>query len=167
MYGLLGWQDYAITDGTGLANLPKDPPIPLPAHLALFSLHIGMTAYFGLLDVGKPAEGETVVVSSAAGGVGSLVGQIAKIKGCRVVGTAGTEEKCKWLTDELGFDAAVNYKTGSLIENLRAACPDGVDVYFDSVGGEVLNAILKLINIKARIISCGVISQYNQRDHVI
>lgn len=166
VYGLLGWQDYTVTNGEGLVVLPKDPPIPLTAAMAVFSLHIGATAYFGLLDIGKPVAGETVVVSSAAGGVGSLVGQIAKIKGCRVVGTAGSDAKCAWIKDELGFDAAVNYKSGSVMESLRAACPDGIDVYFDSVGGDVLDAVLKLINMKARIVSCGLVSQYNATEPV-
>lgn len=166
VYGLLGWQDYFIGNGEGLANIPKEPPIPLKAHLAVFSLHIGMTAYFGLLDVGNPEAGETLVVSSAAGGVGSLVGQIGKIMGCRVVGIAGSDQKCSWIRDELGFDAAINYKTAPIIDGLRAQCPDGIDVYFDNVGGDALDAVLTLINMKARIVSCGVISQYNATEPV-
>ncbi|MBW4617289.1 MAG: NADP-dependent oxidoreductase [Desmonostoc vinosum HA7617-LM4] len=158
--GLLGWQDYAVTDGTNLSEFLKDPSIPLTAYLGLFGL-IGMTAYFGLLDIGKPKVGETLVVSGAAGAVGSLVGQIGKIKGCRVVGIAGSEEKCRWLKDELGFDAAINYKTESVLESLQQHCPDGIDVYFENVGGEILDAVLKLINLRARIVLCGLISQYN------
>ena len=107
--GMLGWQEYIVSDGTGLNILPKGLPVPLTAHFGLFG-HIGLSAYFGLLDIGKPKAGETLVVSAAAGAVGSLVGQIGKIVGCRVVGIAGTDEKCQWLTDELGFDATINYK---------------------------------------------------------
>jgi NADPH-dependent curcumin reductase len=161
--GFLGWQDYAIADGTdstNLSELPKDPSVPLAAYLGLFGF-IGLTAYFGLLDVGKPKVGETLVVSGAAGAVGSLVGQIGKIKECRVVGIAGSEEKCRWLKDELGFDAAINYKTESVLESLQQHCPNGIDVYFENVGGEILDAVLSLINIKARIALCGLISQYN------
>lgn len=158
--GLLGWQDYAVTDGAGLAALPNDPSIPLTAFFGLFG-HIGITAYFGLLDVGKPIAGETLVVSAAAGATGSLVGQIGKIKGCRVVGIAGSDEKCRWLTDELGFDAAINYKSESVLEALKRHCPAGIDVYFDNVGGEILDAALSLINMKARVVLCGLISQYN------
>nr|WP_322711303.1 NADP-dependent oxidoreductase [Nostoc sp. ChiSLP03a]MDZ8212505.1 NADP-dependent oxidoreductase [Nostoc sp. ChiSLP03a] len=163
--GLLGWQDYAVTDGTNLSEFPKDPSIPLTAYLGLFGF-IGMTAYFGLLDIGKPKVGETLVVSGAAGAVGSLVGQIGKIKGCRVVGIAGSEEKCRWLKDELGFDAAINYKTESVLESLQQHCPDGIDIYFENVGGEILDAVLSLINLRARIVLCGLISQYNATEPV-
>jgi NADPH-dependent curcumin reductase CurA len=163
--GLLGWQDYAVSDGTGLTSLPDNPAIPLTAFFGLFG-HIGMTAYFGLLDVGKPQPGETLVVSAAAGATGSLVGQIGKIKGCRVVGIAGTDEKCRWLTDELGFDAAINYKTESVLEGFKKHCPNGIDVYFDNVGGEILDAALSLINQKARVVLCGLISQYNATEPV-
>jgi NADPH-dependent curcumin reductase len=158
--GFLGWQDYAIADGTNLSELLKDPSIPLTAYLGLLGF-IGMTAYFGLLEIGKPKAGETLVVSGAAGAVGSLVGQIGKLKGCRVVGIAGSEEKCHWLKDELGFDAAINYKTESVLESLQQHCPDGIDVYFENVGGEILDAVLNLINLRARIVLCGLISQYN------
>lgn len=163
--GFLGWQDYAIADSSNLSQLPKDPSVPLTAYLGLFGF-IGMTAYFGLLDIGKPKVGETLVVSGAAGAVGSLVGQIGKIKGCRVVGIAGSEEKCRWLKDELGFDAAINYKTESVLESLQQHCPDGIDVYFENVGGEILDAVLSLINLRARIILCGLISQYNATEPV-
>jgi NADPH-dependent curcumin reductase len=163
--GFLGWQDYAVTDGTNLFELPKNPSIPLTADLGLFGF-IGMTAYFGLLDIGKPKVGETLVVSGAAGAVGSLVGQIGKIKGCRVVGIAGSEEKCRWLRDELGFDAAINYKTESVLESLQQHCPDGIDVYFENVGGEILDAVLSLINLRSRIVLCGLISQYNATEPV-
>jgi NADPH-dependent curcumin reductase len=163
--GLLTWEDYSITDGEGLVTLPNNPLIPLTAHYGLFG-HIGLTAYFGLLHIGKPREGDTLVVSAAAGAVGSLVGQIGKIKGCRVVGIAGSDEKCGWIKDELGFDAAINYKKEPVLESLKGNCPDGIDVYFDNVGGEILEAALSLINIGARIALCGMISQYNATEPV-
>jgi NADPH-dependent curcumin reductase CurA len=121
----------------------------------------GMTGYFGLMDVGQPRPGETVVVSGAAGAVGQTVGQLAKIKGCRAVGIAGGKAKCDWVVNELGFDACIDYKAGSVRDGLKAHCPDGVDVYFDNVGGEILDHVLARINRKARIIICGAISQYN------
>jgi NADPH-dependent curcumin reductase CurA len=158
--GVLGWQDYALTDGTTVTKLRTGPSLPLTAYLGLFGI-IGPTAYFGLLDIGKPKAGETLVVSAAAGAVGSLVGQIGKIKGCRVVGIAGTAEKCRWITEELGFDAAINYKTEPVHELLKTHCPNGIDVYFDNVGGEILDGVLSLINVRARIVICGLISQYN------
>ncbi len=158
--GLFGWQTFALSDGAGVEKIEHDETIPLTAHLGLLG-HIGLTAYFGLLDIGKPKSGETVVVSAAAGAVGSLVGQIAKIKGCRVVGIAGSDEKCLWLTDELGFDAAINYKSSSVLRGLKRHCRDGIDVFFDNVGGEILDAALASINLKARIVMCGMISQYN------
>ncbi len=156
--GLLGWQLYAVSDGAGLSKLPP-LPIPLTAHFGLIG-HIGITAYYGLLDIGKPKAGETLVVSAAAGAVGSLVGQIGKIHGLRVVGIAGGEAKCKWIL-ELGFDAAVDYHEGKVYENLKKACPGGIDIYFDNVGGPILDAALALINLHARIPVCGMISQYN------
>jgi len=158
--GFLGWQEYAVSDGAGLNKLPNTPAIPLTAYLGLFG-HIGLTAYFGLLDIAHPKEGETLVVSAAAGAVGSIVGQIGKIKGCRVAGIAGSDEKCKWIVDELGFDAAINYKTEKIREALKRACPNGIDIYFDNVGGEILDAVLAMINLHARISVCGMISQYN------
>ena len=158
--GLLGWQDYAVSEGIGLTKLPIDPSLSLTAYMGLFGI-IGPTAYFCLLDVGKPKTGETLVVSAAAGAVGSLVGQIGKIKGCRVVGIAGSDEKCRWTTDQLGFDAAINYKTDPIHKSLKTHCPDGIDLYFDNVGGKILDAVLNQINIKARIALCGLISQYN------
>jgi len=158
--GLLGWQEYAVTDGAGLNKLPNNPAIQLTAYLGLFG-HIGLTAYFGLLDIAHPKEGETLVVSAAAGAVGSIVGQIGKIKGCRVVGIAGSDEKCKWIVDELGFDAAINYKTEKIREALKRTCPNGIDIYFENVGGETLDAVLAMINLGARISVCGMISQYN------
>jgi NADPH-dependent curcumin reductase CurA len=158
--GFLGWQEYAASNGEGLTPLPKERPFDLTAYLAVFS-HIGLAAYFGLQEVGRPKPGETLVVSAAAGAVGSLVGQIGKIKGCRVVGIAGSEEKCRWIKEELGFDAAVNYKAVPIAEGLSSTCPDGIDVYFDNVGGQVLDAVFQFINMKARIVQCGMISQYN------
>jgi len=157
--GLLGWQRYAVLPASQLTRLPPIP-LPLSAHLGLLG-HIGLTAWVGLLQVGQPKEGETLVVSAAAGAVGSLVGQIGRIHGMRVVGVAGTDEKCRWLTEELGFDAAVNYKKRPVLAGLRRECPDGIDVYFDNVGGTTLDAVLALINLRARIVVCGLISQYN------
>ena len=157
--GLLGWQTYYVGDGRGLTRFERVPGVPLEAYPAVFG-HIGATAYFGLLEVGRAKAGETLVVSGAAGAVGSLVGQIGKIVGCRVVGIAGTDEKCRWLTGELGFDAAVNYKTGPLMPRLRQQCPSGIDVHFENVGGEVLDAALALINLRARVVLCGLIAQY-------
>ena len=121
----------------------------------------GMTGYFGLMDVGQPRAGETVVVSGAAGAVGQTVGQLAKIKGCRAVGIAGGPDKCRWVVEELGFDACIDYKSGSVRDGLKQHCPDGVDIYFDNVGGEILDTVLTRINRKARIVVCGAISQYN------
>jgi NADPH-dependent curcumin reductase CurA len=163
--GLLGWQEYAITDGKGVNALPNLPGIPLTAHFGLFG-HIGMTAYFGLLDIGQPKPGETLVVSAAAGAVGSLVGQIGKIKGCRVVGIAGADDKCKWLVDELGFDAAINYKTENVAAALKKHCPNGIDIDFENVGGEIMDAVLAQINFRARIALCGLISSYNATEPV-
>jgi NADPH-dependent curcumin reductase CurA len=157
--GLLGWQRYATMPASQLTKLPP-VPLPLSAHLGLLG-HIGLTAWVGLLRIGQPKAGETLVVSAAAGAVGSLVGQIGKIQGMRVVGIAGSDEKCTRLTGELGFDAAVNYKKAPIFAGLRRACPDGVDVYFDNVGGDTLDTVLSLINLRARVVVCGLISQYN------
>ncbi len=163
--GAIGWQDYQVTDGRGVTRLPAEEGMPLTAYLGLFG-HIGMTAYFGLLDIGKPRAGETLVVSAAAGAVGSVAGQIGRIKGCRVVGIAGGEEKCRWITEELGFDAAIDYKSQPVYEKLREHCPDGIDIYFENVGGEILDAVLAQINLRARIVLCGMISQYNATGRV-
>lgn len=163
--GGIGWQLYGVTDGRGYAKLPPVPGLPLEAHLAVLS-HIGFTAYFGLLDIGEPKPGETLVVSAAAGAVGSLVGQIGKIKGCRVVGIAGTDAKCARLVNELGFDAAINYKTESVKGKLKEYCPAGIDIYFENVGGTILDTILTRINVGARIPLCGLISQYNATEPV-
>jgi len=157
--GLLGWQRYCTSDGRGISKLPP-LPVPFAAYTGVLG-HIGLTAYFGLLDIGKPKSGETLVVSAAAGAVGSLAGQIGKIKGCRVVGIAGSEDKCRWMRDELGFDAVINYRIENLPEALRRHCPEGIDIYFDNVGGRILDAVLDQIALRARIVACGMISQYN------
>ncbi|MBW4668736.1 MAG: NADP-dependent oxidoreductase [Cyanomargarita calcarea GSE-NOS-MK-12-04C] len=166
--GMLGWQDYAIAfgdSGNFITALPNPLSVPLTAFLSPLG-GTGCTAYFGLLDIGQPKAGETVVVSAASGAVGSIVGQIAKIKGCRAVGITGSDEKCQWLVNELGFDAAINYKTADLDKELAASCPDGIDVYFDNVGGSILDAVLKKINLNARIPLCGLISSYNSQKPV-
>ena len=157
LFGMTGWQQYTIMDGS---NQIVPDGIDPTAALSVFGV-TGMTAYFGLLEVGRPVEGETVLVSGAAGATGSVVGQIAKIKGCRVVGIAGSDEKCAWLIDELGFDAAINYKTEDIAAAIRTACPDGVDVFFDNVGGDILEAAIGNIALRGRIVLCGAIAQYN------
>jgi NADPH-dependent curcumin reductase CurA len=153
-----GWQDYAALRAKQLVPLPKIEPM---THLLSVYGIAGLTAYFGLLRVGRPAPGETVAVSAAAGSVGSLAGQIAKVKGARVVGIAGGAEKCAWLTRELRFDAAVDYKGGDLFKALKAAAPKGIDVYFDNTGGDILEACLFQMNPKGRIACCGAVSQYD------
>jgi len=157
--GALGVREYAVTDGKGVRKVDTRI-VKLPTYLGTLGAP-GMTAYFGLLEVGKPRAGETVVVSGAAGAVGSVVGQIAKIKGCRVVGIAGGADKCKLLIDEFGFDAAIDYKNEDVKAKLKEHCPKGIDVYFDNVGGEILDAALARIAMHARIVICGAISQYN------
>ncbi len=163
--GMLGWQTHCITPANRMTPLPEIPGIPLDAYLGVLS-HIGLTAYFGLLDITDPQPGETLVVSAAAGAVGSLVGQIGKIKGCRVVGIAGSDEKCNWITNTLGFDAAINYKTSSVPAGLKQACPDGIDIYFENVGGPILDAVMAQMNLHGRISVCGMISQYNATEPV-
>ncbi len=158
VFGDTGWQDYAAVPAKHLSKMPKLEPM---THLLSVYGIAGLTAYFGLLEIGKPKAGETVVVSAAAGSVGSIVGQIAKIKGCRVVGIAGGKDKCGWLTTELGFDAAVDYKDGATFKALKAAAPNGIDVYFDNVGGDILEACLAQMNNRGRIACCGAISQYD------
>ncbi|WP_455141759.1 NADP-dependent oxidoreductase [Candidatus Hodarchaeum mangrovi] len=161
--GTLGWQDYSVSKGSGLINislLPKPEGVSITIYLNVLGM-IGLTAYFGLLEIGKPKVGETLVVSAAAGAVGSLVGQIGKIKGCRVIGIAGTEEKCKWLTEELKFDGAINYKTESVYKRLKELCPNGIDIYYENVGGKILDAALANLAVYARIPVCGMISKYN------
>jgi hypothetical protein len=157
--GIFGVQEYARSDGKGVVKV--DPAAaPLPVYLGALGM-TGMTAYFGLLDVGQPKAGETVVVSGAAGATGSVVGQIAKLKGCRVVGIAGGADKCRFVVDELGFDACIDYKREDVRKALREACPDGVHVYFDNVGGDILDAVLTRLALRARVVICGAISQYN------
>jgi NADPH-dependent curcumin reductase CurA len=158
VFGDTGWQEYAAVPAKALTKLPKIEPM---THLISVYGIAGLTAYFGLLDIGRPKAGETVVVSAAAGAVGSIVGQIAKIKGCRVIGIAGGAEKCAWLAKELGFDAAVDYKSGALFKTLKAAAPNGIDVYFDNVGGDIFEACLAQMNVRGRIACCGAVSQYD------
>jgi NADPH-dependent curcumin reductase CurA len=158
VFGDTGWQDYAALPAKHLTKLPRIEPM---THLLSVYGIAGLTAYFGLLHVGHPKPGETVVVSAAAGSVGSIVGQIAKIKGCHVVGIAGGADKCQWLTSELGFDAAVDYKDGAVFKALKAAAPKGIDVYFDNVGGDILEACLAQMNLRGRIACCGAVSQYD------
>jgi NADPH-dependent curcumin reductase CurA len=158
VYGMLGVQQFAVSAGKGLTKV--DPKLaPLPVYLGTLGMP-GMTAYFGLLDIGKPKEGDTVVVSGAAGAVGMVVGQIAKIKGCRVVGIAGGQDKCQYVVRDLGFDSAIDYKTEDVRKSLRTHCPDGINVYFDNVGGDILEAALANLARGARIVICGAISQY-------
>ncbi len=160
--GLFGWEDYTVTAGEGLMGLQKLEPGTDPL-LALSLLGItGLTAYFGTLSIGQPKEGDTFVVSGAAGATGSVAGMIAKIKGCRVVGIAGGPEKCGWLTGEAGFDAAIDYKNEDVGEALKRHCPKGVDVYFDNVGGEILDLVLARLADGARVVLCGAISRYNE-----
>ena len=157
--GSLGVQDYAISNGKGLIKVDTKL-VPLPVYLGTLGMP-GMTAYFGILEVGQIKDGETVVVSGAAGAVGQVVGQIAKLKGCHVIGIAGGTDKCRYITEELGFDAAIDYKHEDLGDALKQHCPKGIDVYFDNVGGDILNAALLRLAMHARIVICGAISQYN------
>ncbi len=157
--GFTGVQNYAVLSAKGLQKV--DPHLaPLERYLGVLGVP-GMTAYFGLLDTGAPKQGDTVVVSGAAGAVGSVVGQIAKIKQCRVVGIAGGKEKCNYLVEELGFDSAIDYKNSDVRKELKKTCPNGVDIYFDNVGGDILDVVLGQIALNARIVICGAISQYN------
>ena len=157
--GMFGVQRFAISDGTGVTRVDT-ALAPAAVHLGVLGV-TGMTAYFGLLDIGRPEPGQTVVVSGAAGAVGSVAGQIARIKGCRVVGIAGGPEKCEWITEQLGFDAAIDYKAGDLRAQLREQTPNRVDLYFDNVGGETLDEVLRRLARGARVVICGAISQYN------
>ena len=162
--GALGVQDYFVGEPRGFYKV--DPKlVPLPVYLSALGM-TGMTAYFALLEVGAPKAGDTVVISGAAGAVGSIAGQIAKLKGCRVVGIAGGKEKCALLTEELGFDGAIDYKSEDVIAGLKRECPKGVDVFFDNVGGDILDTVLSRLNFKARVIICGAISQYNNKEAV-
>jgi NADPH-dependent curcumin reductase CurA len=157
--GLLGWQEYAVVGPNDIARAVPDG-VPMTAVMNVLGSS-GMTAYFGLLNVGAAKAGDTVVISGAAGSVGSLVGQVAKILGCRAIGIAGSDEKCAWVTNDLGFDACVNYKTENVRARLAELCPGGIDVYFDNVGGEILDAALTLLALNARVAVCGTISTYN------
>lgn len=157
-----GWQRFGISDGTGLIKL--DAKMLHPS-LALGVLGMpGFTAYMGLLDIGKPQQGETLVVAAASGAVGAVVGQIGKLKGCRVVGVAGGPEKCSYVVQELGFDACIDHRAADFVDQLAAACPEGIDVYFEGVGGAVFDAVLPRLNVKARVPVCGLISHYNDKE---
>jgi NADPH-dependent curcumin reductase CurA len=156
--GMIGWTEYTVSTGDGLNKLP--PGISAEAVLCVLSLP-GLTAWQGLMEIGKPKAGETLVVSGAAGSVGSMVGQLGKAEGLTVVGTAGTDEKCRWLEEELGFDSAINYKSESLERKLQEATPDGVDLYFENTGGPVQHIVFTRMNAHGRIIVCGMIADYN------
>ena len=156
--GLLGWTEYYVGDGKGLRILP--PGLSPKEVLCVLALP-GLTAYQGLVEIGKPKRGETLFVSGAAGSVGSIVGQIGKAEGLRVIGTAGSDDKCRWLEDELGFDKAINYKSDKLVEQIAEATPDGVDIYFENTGGPVQHAVFWRMNAHGRIIVCGMIADYN------
>ena len=158
--GYSGWQDYALSDGTGLNKLGDDDVGLASRALGVLGMP-GFTAYMGLLDIGQPQEGDTVVVAAASGAVGSLVGQIAKLKGARAVGIAGGADKCRYVVDELGFDACIDHRAPDFPQQLAAACPAGIDVYFENVGGAVFDAVLPLLNAKARVPVCGLIADYN------
>ena len=155
-----GWQQFCVSTGRGVRKIPLDTGFPLDSFMSIFGM-TGMTAYFGLLDITKPQEGETLVVSAAAGAVGSIVSQIGKIKGCRVIGIAGSQEKCDWLVNDLGIDGSINYKTDNLRDKLKELCPKGIDIYFENVGGPITDAVLSRMNIGSRISLCGLISAYN------
>ncbi|NRA45103.1 MAG: NADP-dependent oxidoreductase [Oligoflexales bacterium] len=157
--GELGWQTHSVRNAKELFPV-KMVPEPLSSLLSVYGL-TGVTAYFGLLDIGEPKAGETVLVSGAAGAVGSVVGQIAKIKGCKVVGVCGSDEKCDWLVNEFGFDAAIQYKRQNIPEALKESCPEGIDVYFENVGGAILEHSLMQMNQFSRLVLCGLISNYN------
>ena len=159
VYGVFGVQRYAVSGGRGVTRVDTTLA-PAPMHLGVLGIS-GLTAYFGLLDIGRPEPGQTVVVSGAAGSVGSIAGQIARIKGCRVVGIAGGQDKCRWLVDELGFDAAIDYKGDDVRARLREYAPDGIDVFFDNVGGRILEEALRRLARGARVVICGAVSQYN------
>jgi NADPH-dependent curcumin reductase CurA len=164
--GLTGLQDFVVIDGKEARSFQKVPNIPFLSDtnfLSILGIN-GLTAYFGLLEIGKPQAGETLVVSAAAGATGSIAGQLGKIHGCRVVGIAGTDEKCKWIKDELGFDAAINYRHPDWKAQLVAATPKGVDINFENVGGEIMQAVLDRMNLHGRVVLCGLISGYTTQD---
>ena len=161
--GLFGWQEYAVA-APGTESNPGNLPRGVPIETAMSALGLtGITAYFGLLEIGRPQPGETVVVSGAAGATGSAVGQIAKLKGCRAIGIAGGPEKCRYLVTELGFDAAIDYKTENVGKRLKELCPKGIDVFFDNVGGELLDAALARLALRGRVVLCGAIARYNDQ----
>lgn len=164
--GFTGLQQYVLLGGTQKQSFQKIPSIPFVSDSTfLGTLGVtGLTAYFGMMDIAKPEKGETLVVSAAAGATGSIAGQIGKIHGCRVVGIAGSTEKCKWLTDELGFDATVNYKDADWKQQLAAATPKGIDIDFENVGGEIMQEVLNRMNLFGRVVLCGLISGYNKED---
>ena len=161
--GVGEWADYIVSDGTGFTELPGFPGLSLAATFGTFSL-VGPTAYFGLLDIANPQSGETLVVSAAAGGVGQIVGQIGKLKGCRVIGIAGGPEKCAFVTEQLGFDACIDYKSVDVGEALDQLAPEGVDIYFEQVGGPIRNAVMERMKMFGRVSLCGIISEYNATD---
>ncbi len=163
--GLATWSDYHTLDGNSVNVLPELPGVPLTAWMGPLGA-TGMTAYFGLMDIGKPKAGETIVVSAAAGAVGSMVGQIGKIQGCRVVGIAGSDDKCKWLTDVAGFDATINYKKEDVGAALDRLCPNGIDINFENVGGAIMDDVIARLNDFSRMPLCGLISTYNATDPV-
>ena len=163
--GMLGWQLYGVSDGTQLMKV-DDRHIPLSAYLGPVGMP-GVTAWYGLMDICQPKAGETVVVTAASGAVGSVVGQLAKMKGCRAVGIAGGPDKCRYVVDELGFDACVDYKAGNLWKDIKAATPDGIDCLFENVGGEIFDTLLGRMNAFSRIALCGLISQYNSEPHAM
>jgi hypothetical protein len=162
--GMFGWQDYAVSDGQGFVPVMKLPRgVPIPTCMSVLGI-TGLTAYFGMLDVGDPKAGEGVLVSGAAGATGSIAAQIAKLRGARVVGIAGGAEKCAWLTEELGLDAAIDYRAGPVGRRIAEVLPRGCDVYFDNVGGEILDAALAHLALGARVVLCGAISTYNDAE---
>jgi NADPH-dependent curcumin reductase CurA len=157
-----GWQEYVLSDGNGVRRIDADRA-PISTALGVLGMP-GLTAYTGLMNIGQPRPGETVVVAAASGAVGSVVGQIARIKGCRAVGIAGGPDKCRFVVDELGFDACIDHRAPDFAEQLKAACPDGIDVYFENVGGPVFEAVLPLLNLFGRVPVCGTIAHYNETE---
>jgi NADPH-dependent curcumin reductase CurA len=159
--GGFGWQEYAVSDGKSIPLQSVPSGVPVTASLSVLGV-TGLTAYFGLLEIGQPKEGDVVLISGAAGATGSVAGQIARLKGCsRVVGIAGSKEKCDWLVNELGFDAAINYREEDQAQRVRELCPDGIDIFYDNVGGEILDIALANLRNNARVVICGGISRYN------
>ncbi|MGF1456482.1 MAG: NADP-dependent oxidoreductase [Alphaproteobacteria bacterium] len=165
MPGLGNWQDYVTVSGDMASPVPQGLGFPLDAWMSVLGM-TGATAYFGMKEIGEPQPGETLIVSAAAGAVGSVAGQIGRIRGCRVIGLAGSDDKCRWVTEDLGFEACINYKTEDVAARLDALCPDGIDIDFENVGGQIMDAILARINNYARIVLCGLISDYNALDPV-